>query len=47
MKKILNILENEAYEEGMHIWMYSYIEKNDGDSKTLCPMMMTTKWHPK
>ena len=36
-EKILNILENEDYEEGMPIQMYNCTEKNDEDSKNIMP----------
>ena len=36
-EKILNILKNQDYEEGMPIWMYNCSEKNDDDSKNIVP----------
>ena len=36
-EKILNILENEDYEEGMPIWMYNCTEQNDEDSENIMP----------
>ena len=36
-EKILNILENKDYKEGMPIWMYNCTEKNDEDSENIMP----------